>query len=174
MHVWISQRTSLVKDKSPSNVFILSCIHLKPFLHVFSHKSQLLCLKAPLMQRWKWAPTARKFKNSSRDRNANLHLYCSWKTAMIDLCPRCFGILEVRHLTTSGVGGVPKKVYPRAHGEVRVSLLCDKGRKLFLGKLTKVTRNSMPSSGTWVPRAWRRETSSGPDSVMSWSIGLLF
>lgn len=56
---------------------------------------------------------------------------------MIDLCSRCFGNLEVRHLTPSGVGGVPEKVYLRACGEVRVSQLCDKGEKTILRKANK-------------------------------------
>lgn len=56
---------------------------------------------------------------------------------MIDLCPRCFGNLEARHLAPLGVGGAPEKVYPRAYGEVRVSKLCDKGEKTILRKANK-------------------------------------
>jgi hypothetical protein len=56
---------------------------------------------------------------------------------MIDLCPRCFENLEVRHPIPSGVGGSPEKVYPRAYGEVKASQLCDKGEKTIPRKTNK-------------------------------------
>lgn len=49
---------------------------------------------------------------------------------MIDLCPRHFGNLEVRHLIPPGVGGMPEKIHPRAYGEVRVSYVI-RERKIF-------------------------------------------
>ena len=57
----------------------------------------------------KWISTFKRFSVSRKDTYVNLELHCIWISAMIDLCPECFGILNVRHLTKPGFRGLSVK-----------------------------------------------------------------
>ena len=70
-----------------------------------------------------------------KNTHVNLELHCSWISAMIDLCPECFGILKVRHLTMPGFRGLSvKTLQGKLHWKnlEKMSLVHDKEKGVMI------------------------------------------